>query len=397
MMFRTIFVSLCCVQAIQSQDLQKQISMAEVGDTLLLTGLYKVAELYVDKPISLVGDAIIDGQSKGSVLIIKANDVHVSGLFFTGVGHSYTEDYAAIKIIESSNISIENTTIENAFFGIHIEKSKDVRINNNYIDGKAINQHNSGNGIHAWHSENLSITGNHLQHLRDGIYFEFVSNSQISNNKSVDNIRYGLHFMFANNNTYYHNLFQYNGSGCAVMFSKEIKMNANRFLNSLGAHAYGLLLKEVTDLVIENNRFEHNTIGINAEGLNRIQYLNNTFYANGWAIKFRGACYTNLFRKNNFLYNTFDVSYSGEVYDNKFELNYWSQYNGYDLDKDNIGDLPYQPVKLFSVLVNKTPETLILLKSLFVETLNYAEKIVPVFTPNKLKDYQPVLLPYPYD
>ena len=49
----------------------------------------------------------------------------------------------------------------------------------------------------------MNISDNHLTKLRDGIYFEFVSNCKIENNLSEENLRYGLHFMFSNHNDYY--------------------------------------------------------------------------------------------------------------------------------------------------------------------------------------------------
>ena len=75
--------------------------------------------------------------------------------------------------------------------------------------------------------------------------------------------------------------------------------------------------------------------------------------------------------------------------DNKFDSNYWSSYSGYDLDKDGIGDVPYRPVKLFSYIVNRTPETIILLRSLFIDILNFSERVSPVFTPDDLVDASP--------
>ena len=75
--------------------------------------------------------------------------------------------------------------------------------------------------------------------------------------------------------------------------------------------------------------------------------------------------------------------------DNKFDNNYWSSYTGYDLDKDGIGDVPYRPVKLFSYIVNQTPETIVLLRSLFIDILNFSEKVSPVFTPDHLVDASP--------
>ena len=139
--------------------------------------------------------------------------------------------------------------------------------------------------------------------------------------------------------------------------------------------------------------FEENTIGINLEGSTRINYIGNNFIRNGWAIKIAGACYTNIFDGNNFLHNSFDVSYNSKLNDNSFANNYWSAYAGYDLDKDGVGDVPFRPVNLFSYVVNKTPETIVLLRSLFVDIINFSEKVSPVFTPDNLMDPFPLMQP----
>ena len=78
---------------------------------------------------------------------------------------------------------------------------------------------------------------------------------------------------------------------------------------------------------------------------------------------------------------------------NKFDKNYWSSYSGYDLDKDGVGDVPYRPVKLFSYVVNRTPETIILLRSMFIDIINFAEKVTPMFTPATLLDNTPSMKP----
>ena len=197
--------------------------------------------------------------------------------------------------------------------------------------------------------------------------------------------------MFSNNDTYYNNVFKNNGAGVAVMFSKFITMYQNKFLNNWGSASYGLLLKEIYDTQIYDNLFQENTIGIKGEGCTRINYKNNTFLRNGWAIKIAGACYTNIFEKNDFMHNSFDLAYNTKVNDNKFENNYWSEYTGYDLDKDGVGDVAYRPVKLFSYIVNKSPETLVLLRSLFVDIINFSEKVSPVFTPDNLLDEKPLM------
>jgi nitrous oxidase accessory protein len=168
-------------------------------------------------------------------------------------------------------------------------------------------------------------------------------------------------------------------------------MTYNVFKENWGSASYGLLLKEIYDAEIEHNTIERNTIGINAEGSTRINYRNNTFQNNGWAVKISGACYSNKFYDNNFLYNSFDVSYNSKLNDNLFDHNYWSSYTGYDLNKDGVGDVPFRPVKLFSYVVNRTPETILLLRSFFIEILNFSEKVSPVFTPDDLQDHAPLM------
>ena len=375
-------------------SINKAIAISSAHDTIKIQkGNYKEFNIIVNKPLTIFGEdfPLIDGNKQGEIMTITSDSVKVEGLFIKNVGNSYTEDFAAIRVKKSDYFEIKNLVIENLFFGIYIEKSNFGKVINNKIVGEAIEEYNSGNGIHLWYSHDIVIENNHVQNMRDGIYLEFADNSLIKNNTSIHNIRYGLHFMFSNNDIYEGNTFQKNGAGVAVMFSKHISMIKNRFVNNWGSSSYGLLLKEINDAKITDNIFNKNTIGISIEGSNRIDYLNNDFINNGWALKVRGACYTNKFYNNNFLYNSFDVSYNSNINDNSFDHNYWSNYTGYDLDKNGIGDVPYRPVKLFSYIVNRTPETIILLRSLFIDIIDFSEKVSPVFTPDNLVDNNPLI------
>ncbi|MCH7523570.1 MAG: nitrous oxide reductase family maturation protein NosD [Bacteroidetes bacterium] len=373
-------------------SIKTAISIAKDHDTILIKkGIYKEYDIVVNKPLSIIGEnlPIIDGELKGEIFTIISNNVVIDGLHIINVGSSYTKDYAAIRVKRSRNFVIQNVILEKLFFGIYLEKARDGKILNNKIIGNAVIEHSSGNGIQLWYSKNIVIENNFIQQVRDGIYLEFSDNCIIKNNVSANNLRYGLHFMFSNHDDYINNTFENNGAGVAVMFSKHIKMLNNTFKKNWGSASYGLLLKEINDAEIIGNLFEENTIGINIEGTNRITYKNNNFIRNGWALKVRGACYANSFISNNFLYNSFDVSYNSKLNDNIFDNNYWSNYTGYDLDKDGVGDVPYRPVKLFSYIVNRTPETIILLRSLFIDIIDFSEKVSPVFTPDNLMDNRP--------
>ncbi len=383
-----------------SKTIKEGIKNATAFDTLLIKkGTYKEMDILVDKPLTIIGEnyPIVDGENRGEIIKVVADSVTIDGLFIINVGTSYTKDHAAVRIKESKYFTIKNLVLEKLFFGIYLEKSSNGKVFHNKIIGDAEDEYNSGNGIQLWYSKNIEIENNIVTHVRDGIYLEFSDFCTITNNISRDNIRYGLHFMFSNDDVYKDNTFQNNGAGVAVMFSKKIIMRNNLFKDNWGSASYGLLLKEINDSEIINNTFEDNTIGINIEGSNRVTYRHNDFIGNGWAIKSRGACYTNHFLENNFLYNSFDLSYNSKLNDNKFEGNYWSGYTGYDLNKDGIGDIPYRPVKLFSYVVNRTPETIILLRSLFIDIINFSEKVSPVFTPDDLVDSRPKMKKIEYD
>jgi len=374
------------------KSIKEGLLLVNDNDTILVKkGTYKEFNIIIDRPVTIIGEdfPVIDGELKGEIIKIISDGVTLDGLFIKNVGTSYTEDYAAVRVVKSKNFLIQNLILEKLFFGIFIEKSSDGSVYNNKIMGDAKEEYNSGNGIQLWYSQNIIVDQNSITQVRDGIYLEFSDFCTITNNNSFENVRYGLHFMFSNNDLYKGNTFQNNGAGVAVMFSKKIEMYNNNFLDNWGSASFGLLLKEINDSEISGNIFENNTIGINVEGSNRVNFNNNDFISNGWAVKSRGACYANHFFDNNFMYNSFDLSYNSKLNDNSFTNNYWSNYTGYDLDKDGVGDVAYRPVKLFSYVVNRTPEAIILLRSLFIDIIDFSEKVSPVFTPDNLLDVSP--------
>ncbi|HPQ20556.1 MAG TPA: nitrous oxide reductase family maturation protein NosD, partial [Saprospiraceae bacterium] len=131
------------------------------------------------------------------------------------------------------------------------------------------------------------------------------------------------------------------------------------------------------------------TIGIFVEGSNRINYIYNTFSTNGWAFKFSGGCDSNDITDNNFVNNSLDMMVSSSIQNNVIRGNYWSEYTGYDLNKDGVGDVPYYPVKLYSYILDQVPESIVLMRSMFVDLVNYSEKVSPVFTPKDVIDNSP--------
>lgn len=368
------------------------IAAAAPGDTVRVrTGTYREGNLVIDKPLTLVGegDAVLDGAHEVEVLTVRADDVTVRNLTVANTGMSYVQDLAAIRVEGVRNCTIAGNRILDAFFGIYLAQVVACTVENNDIRGKAVLETSSGNALHVWNADHLRIRNNHAQGHRDGIYLEFARSCTIEGNVSERNLRYGLHFMFSEDNTYVRNTFRQSNAGVAVMYSKRVSMRENTFEDNWGASAYGLLLKDMSDSEVLGNLFVRNTTGIFAEGANRIAVDGNRFVRNGWAVRIMANSLGVVFAHNSFVGNTFEVTTNGTRSFNSFLENFWSDYRGYDLDRNGIGDVPHRPVRLFAMLVEQYPQALILLRSPFLEMLDVAERVIPLLTPKVLADYRP--------
>lgn len=370
------------------------LAAALPGDTILVDGgHYREKNLIIKKSIVLQGinHPILDGEKKYEIISIKANGAVVDGFRIVHSGISSMDDLSGIKIYDSKNVIIKNNILEDTFFGIYTQYGINCTIENNQLAAYSKEEQQSGNGIHCWKSDSMRIIGNKVTGHRDGIYFEFVKNSIIWRNTATNNIRYGLHFMFSNDDMYVSNIFSNNGSGVSVMFSNRIKMFSNYFEENWGDAAHGILLKEISDGYMEGNHFSKNTSAIFMEGANRIYMKRNTFENNGWALKIQASCMDVVLERNNFIGNTFDVGTNGSLVLNRFFNNYWDKYDGYDLNKDKIGDVPYRPVSMYSMIVEKYPPAMILFRSFITSLLDKTEKILPSLTPENLKDNAPLM------
>jgi nitrous oxidase accessory protein len=379
-------------------SIQKAIDASANGDMVIVEpGTYYEKGIVIRKSIYLKGVSypILDGEKKFEVIAVKASNVTVEGFKIVHSGNSSIQDIAGIKIYNSSNVIIRGNILDDTFFGIYTQQGSNCTVEKNDITSYGKEELQSGNGIHCWKSDSMKIIGNNITGHRDGIYFEFVTNSMVWRNNSHKNIRYGLHFMFSHNDSYVTNIFANNGAGVAVMYSHGVKMFHNFFEENWGDAAYGLLLKEISDSYIDGNYFTRNTSGIYMEGASRIHIQNNLFKSNGWGMKIQASCMDITVEHNNFIANTFDVGTNGELVLNTFNNNYWDKYEGYDLNKDKLGDIPFRPVSMYSMIIEKNPPAMMLFRSFITTLLDKTEKLLPSLTPEALKDVHPLMKALP--
>lgn len=379
----------------RSPSIAEAVRQARAGDRVVIApGVYQETTIVVDRSIALLGEpgAILDGAAATHILRVEANDVVIRGLTFRNVRLSHVEDRAAIRVGKVTGCRIEGNQLVNAFFGIYLAGTEDCDVARNTLAGRpARSEESSGNGIHLWAARRIRITNNRITGHRDGIYLEFAHNTVVTDNVSERNLRYGLHFMTSDDCAYTRNTFRGNQAGVAVMYARRVEMTHNEFVDNWGASSYGLLLKEIYDSRVDSNTFARNTTALFADGATRMQARGNAFADNGWAVKLMASTESAELSGNAFTGNTFDVATNSRGNGNVLRRNYWDRYEGYDLDRDGVGDVPHRPVRLFSLIVENNEPTMVMLRSTIIALLDRAERLLPSLTPETLADDAPLM------
>ena len=370
------------------------VQAAKPGDHIVVrAGTYPTQDVRVDRRVTISGEGwpVLDAGGEHQVLVIVADSVTVTGLVFRNVATSFVNDRAAVRVDGVTACDVRDNRFERTFFGVYLARTRDCRVTGNRFRGAYRSEATSGNAVHLWNTVGTVVERNEDTGHRDGIYLEFARHARVADNESHDNFRYGLHFMFSDSCAYERNLFTRNGAGVAVMYTNVVVMTGNRFLENEGPTAYGLLLKDINDSRVEGNVFRRNTVALHLEGSNRIKVLGNDFESNGWAVRLLGNSDDGRLERNRFVANSFDLSTNAASATATLDANEWDEYRGYDLDRDGFGDVPFRPVRLFAILVQDNEPALILLRSLFIDLLDVAERVLPVLSPQGLVDHRPVV------
>lgn len=382
------------------------LQLAENGDVIKVgKGVY-TERITVDKSVKLIGinRPELNGNGDGTVVKIEASDVVLEGFLVKATGSSLSMEDCAIEAENSPGILVHNNILEDVLFGIYIKNSPDSIISNNVIRGKNLSLPDRGDGIRLWYSSNTQILNNKLFNTRDLVIW-WSSNTLIKRNE-VRNGRYGLHYMYSNHNHFEHNLFEGNAVGGFLMYSNDIKFIENIFAKNQGlASGYGVGFKDLDNIIADRNIFIDNRIGIYADNsphsVNSWNEINNNVVAfNDIGVSLMPSIERNLVTKNSFIenYEQVEIRGGGKLKGNKWYKNergnYWSNYSGYDINKDGTGDIPFIYESLFENIIDKNPKLRLFIYSPATQAIELASQAVPVIKPiPKLTDKYPLSLP----
>lgn len=371
------------------------VQAAKAGDTVRVGRGQYAEHLVIDKPLRLIGidRPTLSGSERGDVIRVKSPDVLIEGFIIRDSGADLTAQNAGIYVEPGSHrVAVRNNALVYNLFGVWLEKLKDPEVSNNLITSKRdLSSARRGNGIQLYNTTGARIIGNHISFARDGIYVD-VSHHAIFRGNTMHHLRYGSHYMNSNDNLWEDNESYLNRGGLALM---EVRHQTVRNNRAWGNSDHGIMLRTITDSLIENNVVAGNGRGFfiydaefNVLKGNRV--IGNRVGAHVWA----GSIHNDV-DGNDFIQNQEQVRYVAtrdEIWGKK-QGNYWSNYAGWDSTGDGVGDVPYEANDMVDRLTWKHPLVKLLLNSPAVHSLRLIARQFPLLRSPSIVDPQPRMQP----
>jgi nitrous oxidase accessory protein NosD len=276
---------------------------------------------------------IEDVKAIGTVYIRSDGSIEGAGLIFSNDVYWFTGDVYGQIVVEKDGV-----TIEGSGYVLHgMNEGSIILQNRSGVALRNISVVDAPFGVNILGGRNNEITlSNCSAHLENTSGNSIYLNKQISllfSNASKT-------IVFKNNIT--------DSSTYGMKFQKFSKENII-FKNNITDNRSGIEFHGESN----NNTVHENNIMHNSDGMIFYSSFNNSIYDNVIAfnsnspIYFRGGS-NNRFFRNDFVENNDPMIcwYSSNVWDNGSEGNYWSDYNGTDIDSDGIGDSSYSILTL---------------------------------------------------
>ncbi|PHQ99392.1 MAG: carbohydrate-binding protein [Marinosulfonomonas sp.] len=369
---------------------------AQAGDVLRLSQGTYFGPIVIETPLTLIGnDTTIDGGKSGSVITVTVPDVSLQGLTVIGSGSAGNGLDAGITLTKAADRAVvrDNRLLGN-LVGIDVHGARDALVQDNVIIGRQDHRMNDrGNGIYIWNAPGTKVIGNDVRYGRDGLFVNTSKDNEFTGNRFRD-LRFAIHYMYANNSTVSDNISIGNHIGFAIMYSDNVLIKGNL---SMGDRDHGIMMNYTNKSMVENNtitRVKDKCVFIYNAHKNSFQ--GNVFEGCGIGIHFTAGSERNKIAGNAFIGNRTQVKYVGSkwvdwsVDDNG---NYWSDHAAFDLDGNGIADSAYRPNDIMDHVLWTQPAAKSLLGSPAVQLIRWSQSTFPAMLPGGVIDRAPMMQP----
>ncbi|WP_297781670.1 nitrous oxide reductase family maturation protein NosD [uncultured Roseovarius sp.] len=381
----------------QTGALATAIAGALPGDVLTLAPGQHNGPVTLNRPVTLDGQgaATIDAGGTGSVITITGSDITVRGLTLTGSGSDHDAIDSGVQITRTAaRVLVEDNDILGNLYGVDVHGPKQATVRGNRIVGRTDHHMNSrGNGVYVWNAPGTVIENNDIRLGRDGIFVN-ASNDGIFRRNLMRDLRFAVHYMYANNSEVSGNISIGNTLGFALMFSNRITVHNNL---SLADRSHGLMLNYANNADIRGNLVrggtEKCTFIYNAH---RNLIYDNRFEGCEIGIHFTAGSERNAITGNAFLGNRTQVKYVGTKHvewSHDGSGNYWSDHPAFDLDGDGIADASFRPNDLMDHILWSQPAASLLMGAPAVQLIRWGQKHFPASLPGGVLDSAPLMRP----
>ncbi|MGZ3419206.1 MAG: nitrous oxide reductase family maturation protein NosD [Polyangiales bacterium] len=343
--------------AVFARDEQDLVRLVAEGphDIWLRAATYRT-QIVIRRPLALHGlrGARLESAS-GTVIRIETDDAIVDNVTIHGAGNNFVGEDAGIKAKGERN-AVRNVRVEDSLFGIAFEGCHSCLIEGSFVRGPAVHESMRGDGIKLWESHDSIVRKNHVDRVRDVVVW--YSRRVVCEDNVVEHSRYGTHFMYAHDSIARRSSLRGNVVGVFVMYSSRLHLEDNVIAGSHGAAGMGVGFKESDGVVVTHNHIIGNTNGIYLDRTprdprDRVTFSRNVIGVNDLALRIHGAAKGLGFEKNSFRHNgdLVEVDGGNDATAIDFVGNHWTEYAGYDLDRDGFGDVPFTHGRLSTAIV----------------------------------------------
>jgi nitrous oxidase accessory protein len=412
-------------------DLASWLDATEPGGHLRLPAGTYTGPVVIDEPVVLEGEdlPIIQGDGTGSVITVRAPGTVIRGIVVRGSGAGPTDDPAGIRI-EADDVTVEGVVVLDSYVGIAAESVAAAKLVDNHVHGRAgariVDEGHAvaddadeaghdvhgadgadgaggadhahggdhgdlggvsaarggtpsrGDGIWLHDVDHALVRGNHVVHVRDGVYVSFGSGAVIDGNH-VHASRYAVHTMFAHELSLVQNHFADNLSGAVLMYGGDVLLLRNHIEGSTSASTgFAAILKDVVAVEMVQNVLLDNRIGLHLDGPTEATFTANTFARHDVGVQAHSSARAT-FSGNSFVENAIQVLPLGSRFRHISWAadgwgNYWSSYRGYDARGEGKGAVPHTEGGSVDRLLARNPELLAIAGSPGMQLLRSVEE-----------------------